>query len=316
MAIGPMTLKRAVKRATGWAAILSSLFSQRRSGGAILYYHRVADIGFIDSSVDDHNVSPDVFERQIAALADLADIVPLTELQSRVRGRAASNNRPVVSLTFDDGYENFVSNALPVLKRFGAPATLSVVTSIIDGKATMPFDGWAGKNRGRSHSSAWRPITLHGIEKCLASGLITLGAHSHLHRKANDCSPGEIDAEVKLSAELLRQRFGEANVPIYAYPYGNTHLGHVPSHYENAVRDAGFEMAVTTDHGHVEADTNPFLLPRIEAHGVDSATTLWAKVEGKLSPFYLHDYARSIAYAFNSRKTGRWNPDSIGVSGI
>jgi len=313
MAIGPMTLKRTVKRATGWAAILTSLFSQRETGGAVLYYHRVADTGFIDPRVDDHNVTPDVFERQIAALSDLADIVPLTELQHHVRNRVRPNDRPVVSLTFDDGYENFVLNALPVLKRFGAPATLSVVTSTVDGKTTMPFDGWGAKNRCRTQSSAWRPITSRGIDKCLATGLITLGAHSHLHRKANDCSPGEIDAEVKLSAELLRQRFGEENVPVYAYPYGNTHLGHVPSHYEHAVRNAGFEMAVTTDHGHVEADTNPFLLPRIEAHGLDFAATLWAKIEGRLSPYQLHDYVRSIAYAFSARKLGRSDAGPMGV---
>jgi peptidoglycan/xylan/chitin deacetylase (PgdA/CDA1 family) len=316
MAIGRMTLKRAVKRATGCAAILTSLFSQRKTGGTILYYHRVADIGFIDSRVDDHNVVPEVFERQIAALADLADIVPLTELQRHARDRTASNGRPVVSLTFDDGYENFVSNALPVLKRFGAPATLSVVTSIVDGKSVMPFDGWAAKNRCRSHASSWRPITLRGIDKCLRTGLITLGAHSHSHRNARFCSPDEIDTEVMLSAELLRQRFGEDNVPVYAYPYGNTHLGHVPSHYENAVRNAGFDIAVTTDHGHVEPDTNPFLLPRIEAHGLDFAATLWAKIQGKLSPYYLHDYARSMAYAVTARKSGRADPGPIGVLGI
>ena len=313
MAIGQMTLKCAVKRATGWTAILASVFSQRKSAGAILYYHRIADIGFIDSRIDDHNVTPDVFERQIAALADFADIVPLTELKRRLRDQGESNSRPVVGLTFDDGYENFVSNALPILKRFRAPATLSVVTSIIDEKTAMPFDRWADKNRRRAHAAAWRPISSRGIEECLATGLVTLGSHSHCHRKANECSAVEIETEVMRSAELLRRRFGERNVPVYAYPYGNTYLGHVPDIYENAVRSAGFEMAVTSDHGHVESNTNPFRLPRIQVHGFDGAATLQAKIEGKLSPYHLYDYARSVVYAFNGRKINPSNSRGVGA---
>lgn len=302
MAIGQMTIKHAVKRATGRLAILTHMFARQKPAAAILYYHRVADIGFADLSIDDSNVTPAVFERQIAALARFADIVPLTEIKSRLRGRDGSGTRPMVSITFDDGYENFVSNALPILRRFNAPATLSVVTSVIDAKVPMPFERWAAKNWRLARADAWQPISWCGIEKCLASGLVTLGAHSHKHLRANECSPEEIEADVQRAAELLRGRFGEKNVPVYAYPYGNSYLGHVPRHYENAVRNAGFETAVTTDHGHVESDTNPFLLPRIEAHGLDFAATLQAKIEGKLSPYYLHDYARSIVYRFNGGK--------------
>lgn len=289
---GRITVKRGVKRSTGWLATLAHKFSGDIEGPAacILYYHRIADIDFIDQQIDDHNVLPEVFERQIVALSESAEIIPLTELPQRLKRNA---EKPLVCLTFDDGYANFFSTAMPILKRYNVPATLSVVTGIIGTPNPAPFDKWAIKNIHRVSSDAWRPLNWAEIENCLESGLVTLGAHSHRHLKANDCSNAQVQDEVNRSAEILRSRFGESSVPIYAYPYGNSFMGHVPEVYETAVREAGFELAVTTDFGHVVECQSPFRLPRVEAHGLDTAKTLSAKIQSKRSPFYLHDYCRA-----------------------
>ena len=46
--------------------------------------------------------------------------------------------RPFVALTFDDGYADNLTNALPVMEKFAAPFTVYVTTGMI----TREIDAW------------------------------------------------------------------------------------------------------------------------------------------------------------------------------
>jgi peptidoglycan/xylan/chitin deacetylase (PgdA/CDA1 family) len=291
--IGPNTLKRTVKQTAGWAAVVSRLFTEPSSQRAcIFYYHRIADLNFTDARVDDWNVTPRQFERQIAALADFAEIVPLLDLSRRLQ-TSASNAKPLVSLTFDDGYANFHSQVLPVLKRYNAPATAFVVTGAVGNPGPMPFDHWAHKNWSRVQAETWRPLSWQQLEECVASGLVTIGGHSHRHLRGSQCTSDQITEEAQRSREILRLRLGKAHSVQFAYPYGNTKLGDVSPQYKNAVKAAGYELAVTTDLGLVQAQQDLYSLPRLEAHMLDSPGVLKAKAIGALAPYRLTDHFRS-----------------------
>ena len=82
--LSPMQLKRAIKSGAGLAAVAASAFVRPTTArtGCILAYHRVADLGFVDPRHDDWNVPPAMFERQLVALMECADIVPLEDLLS------------------------------------------------------------------------------------------------------------------------------------------------------------------------------------------------------------------------------------------
>lgn len=290
--IGPITIKRAIKRTTGWAAVLTDMLTRNgnQPKGCIFYYHRVADLGFIDTKADDWNVQPKLFEEQMAALAEFAEVVPLHEMASRLASH--TSKKPLVSLTFDDGYANFFARALPVLERYNLPATVFVVTGLIGQSEPMSFDGWSRRNISRAHSDVWRAMSWQEIESCAASSLITIGAHSHRHLKGRESSEAQLVEEASLSREILSARLGERHALAYAYPYGSTRLGYVPQSYVEAVRAAGFKLAVTTDLGLVEKDNDLFLLPRLEASGVDSPSVIRAKAAGALAPYYLTDRLR------------------------
>ena len=83
--IGRITVKRALKHAAGRAAAATVPFVRRprASRVCILMYHRVADIDFVDPDVDDWNVRPDTFARQIAALSECAEFVRLADVPER-----------------------------------------------------------------------------------------------------------------------------------------------------------------------------------------------------------------------------------------
>ena len=294
MTIGFATIKRTVKQTTGWAAMLSRLFTTNamQQQACIFYYHRVADVGFIDSQIDDWNVTPAQFERQMTTLLSFAEIVPLAELPGRLAD-ADKIRKPLVSLTFDDGYANFHSQALPVLKRYGVPATAFVVTSSIGKTGPMPFDRWALSHSGRVAAEGWRALNWKEIEDCVSSGLVTIGAHSHQHLRGSQCSAAQIQDEVGHSREVLRARLGETHSSQYAYPYGNSRLGDVSQSYVAAVKAAGFEIAVTTDLGLVTSESDVHTLPRLEAHMMDSPGVMKAKAMGALAPYRITDHLRA-----------------------
>lgn len=298
--IGRIHVKRAVKRTAAWAAAAGATFAGRMTASAkpaacILAYHRVAEIDFVDQQLDDWNVTPARFERQVAALAEFAEIVPLDELPARLNVPRPAGARPLVCLTFDDGYASVARHALPVLKRYGAHATAFLVTDFIGSPEPMPFDRWTRKNRARVSRGAWRALDWKDLDACLASGLITLGAHSHRHLDGRECTAGQLREEAEQSREILLTRFGERHARAYAYPYGSTRLGEVTDEYVDAVRAAGLRLAVTTDLGLARAESDPLLLPRVEAHASDSRGSLRAKALGVLAPYRLTDRLRQAA---------------------
>ena len=70
-------------------------------------YHRIAD-----DAANAWTTSGDTFRRGVLWLKDNFDLISLEEAQRRIRSNA--NKQAAVSITFDDGYEDFATHALPV----------------------------------------------------------------------------------------------------------------------------------------------------------------------------------------------------------
>lgn len=291
--IGFNTIKRSLKKVAGKMAALTVPFlpEPRQTRACVFIYHRLAEIGFVDPNEDDWNVSPVIFEQQIAALAAYAEFVPLLDLPARL-SQFSRGERPLVCLTFDDGYASVHQHALRILERYRVPATVFVITGFVGRQTPMPCDRWTHKQRPDVSPDLWRPMNWTELEDCVDSGLVTVGAHSHAHVDARTCSPLQMQDEVEQSRDILRHRLGESHAQAYSYPYGSTRLGHVPPAYVKAVRSAGYALAVCTDLGLVSADSDRFLLPRIEAHALDSAAVIRAKTLGALLPYRLTDRLR------------------------
>jgi glycosyltransferase involved in cell wall biosynthesis/peptidoglycan/xylan/chitin deacetylase (PgdA/CDA1 family) len=97
--------------------------TERGSAVAVLLYHRVADL-----DVDPWGlaVSPQRFAEQLEAIEDIADPFTARELHDAVA--AGRLPRRSVVLTFDDGYEDNLTTAQPLLARHGLPATVFVAS--------------------------------------------------------------------------------------------------------------------------------------------------------------------------------------------
>lgn len=145
------------------------------AGCTMLIYHRVGG-----GSPDERDLSVSDFEAQVEALAD-HDVVGIDVALDRLTAGDAS---PSVVLTFDDGFRDVHEHAWPVLRDAELPFTLYLATGFIGG--TMHWDGSTAKAAGPA-------LTWPQIEEMAASGLVTVGAHTHDHVRPEHLSIEQLD---------------------------------------------------------------------------------------------------------------------------
>ncbi|MDF1826291.1 MAG: polysaccharide deacetylase family protein [Verrucomicrobiales bacterium] len=118
-----MQFKRKISSGLKWIA------SRRDARGGVLLYHRIDE-----PDLDPFNlcVSPENFEKQLAVIAESGKALSLHEFMERKNRDQL--DRGSVCLTFDDGYLDVLTNALPLLEKYEIPATLFVTTGNL-GKA-------------------------------------------------------------------------------------------------------------------------------------------------------------------------------------
>ena len=99
----------------------------------ILGYHRVVDDFTVASRSDMPSmlIGRAMFERHIEWIGRSFRFVTLDEIGTRLESGMLFPE-PVAAVTFDDGYRDVYENAFPVLRRKGIPATMFVVTDLID----------------------------------------------------------------------------------------------------------------------------------------------------------------------------------------
>jgi peptidoglycan/xylan/chitin deacetylase (PgdA/CDA1 family) len=93
----------------------------------ILLYHRVASLPLDPFALC---VSPEHFSGHMEVLTRLGVATPLREVGASAPPR--DHSVPSVVITFDDGYADNIECAMPILERFGIPATFFVVTGGVD----------------------------------------------------------------------------------------------------------------------------------------------------------------------------------------
>ena len=132
----------------------------------VLAYHDIVE----RRGGDAYAVTREEFRAQLAYLKrEGYTPVSLATLTRAGRGEAILPDKPVV-LTFDDGLTSYASEAVPLLKEYGYPSVLSVVTSWVDGQD--PPAQYRGRLLG------WAEL-----RALAAMPLIEIISHSHdLHR--------------------------------------------------------------------------------------------------------------------------------------
>lgn len=88
-----------------------------------------------------------------------------------------------------------------------------------------------------------------------------IGGHTATHVNLGEAAPSDYQAEIYDATATLEKGLN-GKVPTFAYPYGT--FAHYTSDATNAVVDANYECAFTTNHGIIDSTSHPFQLPRFK----------------------------------------------------
>ena len=217
----------------------------------VLMYHSVAPC---HQDPYKATVSPQRFERQMRWLRrSRLRGVSIRELLAANDGRRA---RGLVGLTFDDGYQNFVSYALPVLQRYGFTATVFVLPGRLGG-----HNAW-DPDRPRKEL-----LTADEIRGMADVGM-EIGSHGLMHVSLPKADDIVLSAETVQSRAILQDLLGH-QVRGFCYPYG-----HMDARVAAAVQAAGYDYACAIA---PSPAIGRYAIPRTGVQEADSAWRLHAK---------------------------------------
>jgi peptidoglycan/xylan/chitin deacetylase (PgdA/CDA1 family) len=267
------------KRAGGRVArALDAGFGSRAGASfGILLYHRISPrpVGVPTPTL---NVTPARLREQLTGL--LADGFTFRPLGEVLHLGSTGQTVPVRTavLTFDDGYENFVGHAWPVLSELCVPATVFVATSYVDSRDPFPFDPWGQRHHRCTSPDTWRPLTWEQCAELERSDLVEVGSHSHTHRNFRG-RPAELHADLAASLRTLEERLGPGPRP-FSFPFGSARGTFADEALVAAARDCGVTCALTTDIALADPGTSPLTWGRLEVSQADDSNTVRAKLNG------------------------------------
>lgn len=200
--------------------------TEREQWLPILAYHRVVDVV---PAADTYYVciSRKDFERQMRWFSRLGYTTIALEEAARLieRGERIPPRRFVI--TFDDGYEDTLTIAHPIMRVFGFTATIFAVSGKVG--ETSSWDD--------SILESVPLMTWDQLRECICLGH-TIGSHTVSHPHLAEIPPDVAARELIDSRRILEEQLG-APVRSFCYPYGN-----LSEQVQQLVADAGYEAAV------------------------------------------------------------------------
>lgn len=226
----------------------------------ILVYHQIAAAPPKGSPFRSLYVAPEAFARQMAWLARLGYRgLSMTDLQPYLQGQKTGK---VVGITFDDGYLNNLTHALPALRRHGFSSTCYAVSGLLG--RTNVWDEAAG--------IAQTPLMNEDQLRQWVGAGQEVGSHTRHHADLAAIDQDASRQEVSLGKSDLEALL-QHPVRHFCYPYGR----YRPEHAEMA-RSAGFATATTTQRSRCHAQTDMLQLPRVPVLRSTSLPVFWLKI--------------------------------------
>ncbi len=241
----------------------------------ILMYHSVSDSGEYGRLPADcrplgYRVGVRDLQNHLEILhQEGCSTILLQDLAEARAGRAKLPPRPVI-LTFDDGYGDNFSSALPLLRSAGCRAAFFLSVSYL----------------GRPGMLTWEEASR------LAAAGMEIGSHGMNHGLLSGKSRAELRRELEESRRCLKERLG------LAAEYFSLPRGYLPRALPRLALRAGYRGLCTSRPGLNTLRTDPFRLCRFPVRSGISPEEFRALISGRgwrYSRIYLSETARDLA---------------------
>ena len=199
------------------------------TGVPILAYHQVSEAD------DIYSVTAGQFEEQMAYLAEKGyNAISLKELFDFFDGKGNLPDKPIV-ITFDDGYEDNVLTALPIMEKYKMRSTVFVVPSLV---GTTEYLSWEQVSEMQKHHTE-------------------IGSHTMSHVGMNEISSVDQRRELQESKTALEEHLGQP-ITFFAYPYGQ-----FTAITQQLLKDTGYRGACSGITGLNNKGTDVYALKRV-----------------------------------------------------
>jgi peptidoglycan/xylan/chitin deacetylase (PgdA/CDA1 family) len=225
----------------------------------------------IDPSASYSSASPQLFERQLAWIAEHCDVIPMREMISAAK--EGERERPTVAISFDDGYADNYEFAVPLLLKYEMSATFFVTAGFIarDEAVVRRLESLRAIPSGQL-----RPLDWCQLSEMRAAGF-EIGSHTFSHPNLIRLSRDEVTRELTQSRDVIEEGIAEP-VDLLAYPFGKPRRN-FNADTAQVAREAGYSSGASVLFRACSAEDDPFSVPRFFVTR-DSVDDLVAKVKG------------------------------------
>lgn len=179
--------------------------------------------------------------------------------------RGNPDNAKLAVITFDDGFHDFFTAALPVLRQKKFSATVFLPTAFI-GRERRDFKGRAC-------------LTWDEVRESQKAG-IEFGSHTVNHLKLYELDLPQIRAELKESKIAIENELGQP-VRSFAYPYAFPSADRAfVKVFVETLKETGYDFGVTTKIGLAKKNDGLFTLKRLPMNSADDEALFLAKLAG------------------------------------
>lgn len=247
---------------SGYVGLRDFFRSRRaRASAVVLCYHRIGAFDVLTKPAED-------FRREMQYIKQRYECISLDELCRRLLADE-SFRRPAVVVTFDDGYRDNFTAAVPILKAIGVPTTFFVATGFMSTDRVFPHDG-PETNYPKMTWDDLRAMQSDGFE---------VGSHTLNHADLGAADDATVLAEVHDSLTVLNRELG-IKPRAFAFPWGKP--PNISPFAIKAVQEAGHYAAVSAYGGVNTRGASPFHIRRID---VGNGHLSWMAVRARIAGF-------------------------------
>lgn len=237
----------------------------------VLMYHKIPD----HELVTPHRifVTRENFNKHLQFFSEHKfTTLSFNELDEYRTGKKSFSEFPIKPLiiTFDDGYVNNLTNAVPLLKKYNFKATFFLLAN-----KDIDTNAW-----DKESGAPQLPLMNQEQRKHLLNSGMEIGSHGFNHKKITRMSDSEAMSELFESKNQLES---ELNIKIktFAFTYGDTSEKHAVM-----AKEAGYRFAVNTDTGGLHIEEDPYSIFRISIFPEETKFSLWKKTSKWYRKYY------------------------------
>lgn len=205
----------------------------------LLYHHIQTKDAAVANKQTNLTVYTDIFKTQMQYLKDRGyNTVSVNDVINFFDSGTPVPSKSVI-LTFDDGYEDFNTDAFPILQSLGFKSVMFTITGLVNNPDYLTWDQINSMN-----------------------GPVLFASHTWSHRSLPSATVQDQQNEISKADSQLLER-GLNSPKTFAYPFGG-----YTSVAESYIRSLGYQVAFGTIPGSVLCKKQRFNLPRLRIGSV------------------------------------------------